>query len=141
MASVALLVGGALVNALAFSGSNYLFSKLDQGDTAEEKKRHDKAMEQLQSAQAEWSQKRTERLDWINKKLREQHQAVQDFHNADVAWREYTRITGETLDPLVPEPQLSDFYTPSSAQKDREIVFIVLGMAVTGLVTYKIAKM
>ena len=141
MASVALLVGGALVNALAFSGSNYLFSKLDQGDTAEEKKRHDKAMEQLQSAQAEWSQKRTERLDWINKKLREQHQAVQDFHNADVAWREYTRITGETLDPLVPEPQLSDFYTPSSAHKDREIVFIVLGMAVTGLVTYKIAKM
>ena len=141
MASVALLVGGALVNALAFSGSNYLFSKLDQGDTAEEQKRHDKAMEQLQSAQAEWSQKRTERLDWINKKLREQYQAVQDFHNADVAWREYTRITGETLDPLVPEPQLSDFYTPSSAQKDREIVFIVLGMAVTGLVTYKIAKM
>ena len=88
MASVALLVGGALVNALAFSGSNYLFSKLDQsdrGDTAEEQKRHDEAMEQLQSAQAEWSQKRNERLDWINKKLREQHQAVQDFHDADAA--------------------------------------------------------
>ena len=53
MASVALLVGGALVNALAFSGSNYLFSKLDKGDTAEEQKRHDRAVEQLQSAQAE----------------------------------------------------------------------------------------
>ena len=140
MASVALLVGGALVNALAFSGSNYLFSKLDQGDTAEEQKRHDKAMEQLQTAQAEWSQKRTERLDWINKKLREQYQAVQDFHDADAAWREYTRLTGETLDPLGPEPQLSDFYTPSSAQKDREIVFIILRMAATGLVIYKIAK-
>ena len=140
MASVTLMVGGAFVNALAFSGSNYLFSKLDRGDTAEEQKRHDKAMEQLQTAQAEWSQKRTERLDWINKKLKEQHQAVQDFHDADAAWREYTRLTGETLDPLGPEPQLSDFYTPSSAQKDREIVFIILGMAVTGLVTYKIAK-
>ena len=40
MASVAIMVGGALVNALAFSGSNYLFSKLGQGDT-EEQKRHD----------------------------------------------------------------------------------------------------
>ena len=144
MASVALLVGGALVNALAFSGSNYLFSKLGQSssssDRAEEQKRRDKAVEQLQAAHDDWSRERTEHLDWINKKLREQHQAVQDFHNADVAWREYTRLTGETLDPLVPEPQLSDFYTPSSAQKDREIVFIVLGMAATGLVTYYITK-
>ena len=109
MASVALLVGGALVNALAFSGSNYLLSKLDKGDTAEEQKRHDKAVEQLQSAQAEWSQKRTERLDWINKKLREQHQAVQDFHDADAAWREYTRFTGETLDPQFPCPSFPTF--------------------------------
>ena len=140
MASIALMVGGAFVNALAFSGSNYLFSKLDKGDTAEEQKRHDKAREQLQTAQAEWSQKRTERLEWINKKLREQYQEVQDFHDADAAWREYTRLTGETLAPLVPEPQLSDFYTPSSAQKDREIYFVVLGMAATGLVTYYIAK-
>ena len=143
IASIAMMAGGAIVNALAFSGSNYLFSKLDKGDrgdTLEEQKRHDKAMEQLQTAQAEWSQKRTERLEWINKKLREQHQAVQDFHDAEAAWREYILITGENLDPLEPEPQLSDFYTPSSAQKDREISFVIGGMVVTGLVTYYIAR-
>ena len=140
MASIAMMAGGAIVNALAFSGSNYLFSKLDKEDTAEEQKRHDKAMEQLQTGQAEWSQMRTERLDWINKKLREQHQAVQDFHDAEAAWREYFLITGENLDPLEPEPQLSDFYTPSSAQKDREVSFVIGGMVVTGLVTYYIAR-
>ena len=143
MASIAMMAGGAIVNALAFSGSSYLFSKLDKGDRGdkfEEQKRHDKAMEQLQTAQAEWSQKRTERFDWINKKLREQHQAVQDFHDAEAAWREYILITGENLDPLEPEPQLSDFYTPSSTQKDREISFVIGGMVVTGLVTYYIAK-
>ena len=134
-------VGGALVNALAFSGSNYLFSKLDQGETAEEQKRHDLAMEQLQTAQAAWSQKRTERIDFINKELRDENHSATTYHNVSTAMHEYTRLTGETLDPLGPEPQLSDFYTPSSAQKDREIVFIVLGMAVVGLVTYKIAKM
>ena len=141
-AAIGMMVGGAIVNALAFSGSNYLFSKLDHqkdgSDTAEEQKRHD--MEQLQTAQADWSEKRTERFDWINKKLREQNQAVQDFRDANAAWREYTRLTGETLDPLEPEPQLSDFYTPSSAQKDREISFVIGGMVVTCLVTYYIAK-
>ena len=141
--AVLMMVGSALVNTLAFSGSNYYFSKLDKedrGDTVEEQKRHDKAMEQLQTAQAEWSQRRTERLDWINKKLRKQYQAVQDFHDADAAWREYTRLTGENLAPLEPEPQLSDFYTPSSAQKDREISFVIGGMVVTGLVAYYIAR-
>ena len=31
----------------------------------EERKRNDKAVEQLQAAQAKWSRKRSERLDWI----------------------------------------------------------------------------
>ena len=140
MASIALMAGGAIINALAFSGSNYLFSKLDQGDTAEEQKRHDKAMEQLQTAQVVWSQKRTERLDWISDELSRQNHAVQTFYDVEAAMREYARLTGETLDPLEPEPQLSDFYTPSSAQKDREISFVIGGMVVTGLVTYYIAK-
>ena len=97
-------------------------------------------MEQLHTAQAEWSQKRTERLDWITDELSRQNHAVQTFHNVEAAMREYARLTGETLDPLGPEPQLSDFYTPSSAQKDREISFVVGGMVVTGLGTYYIAK-
>ena len=94
----------------------------------------------MQIAQEQWSNRRTERLDWINKKLREQYQAVQDFQSAEAAWREYTRVTGEILDPLEPEPQLSDFYTPSSAQKDREISFVIGGMVITGLVTYYITR-
>ena len=51
MASVAILVGGALVNALTFSGSNYLFSMLRNSGVDEERKRHDMAVEQLQAAQ------------------------------------------------------------------------------------------
>ena len=57
MASIAMLVGGALVNALAFSGSNFLFSMMRDPGAVEERKRHDKAVEQLQAAQSEWSRK------------------------------------------------------------------------------------
>ena len=67
-----MVVGGAMVNALAFSGSNYLFSILRSSDLNEERKRHDQAVEQLQAAQAKWSRKRTESLDWISEDLRRQ---------------------------------------------------------------------
>ena len=54
MATIA-VIGGAIVKALAFSGSNDLFSKIDNSDVDEERERHDKAMEQTQAFQAEYS--------------------------------------------------------------------------------------
>ena len=139
MATIAMLLGGATVNALAFSGSNYLISMLQSSGIDEERRRHDKAVEQLQAAQEEWSIQRTERLDWINEELRHQGHAVQTFCNVDMAIREYARVTGHKLDSLGSEPQLPDFYTPRGGQENREIAFVVAGMAATGLVAYKLA--
>ena len=135
-----MLVGGAMVNALAFLGSNWLFSMLRSSGLDEERKRHDEAVEQLQAAQAEWSRKRTERLDWISEDLHRQGHAVQTFRDADDAMREYSRVTETKLGPLGPEPKFSDFYVPSSGQRNREIAFVVLGMAATGIIAYKLAK-
>ena len=70
MTSLLFTVGGAAVNALAFSGTNFLFSRLtDHGE--EERKRHDLALEKLQRARDEWNKDRMKRLDFINKRLRE----------------------------------------------------------------------
>ena len=55
MASVAMLIGGALANALAFTGSSYLFHRLSKDSIDAERKRHDAAIEALQAAQIEWS--------------------------------------------------------------------------------------
>ena len=140
MASVVMLLGGTLINALASSGSNYLFSMLRSSGVDEECKHHDKAVELLQAAQANWSRRWTEHLDWINEELRCQNHAVQTFRDANAAIRLYAQVTGKTLNPLGPEPQLSDFYMPSVDHKDREITFLILGMTVTGLVAYKLAK-
>ena len=44
--AVAMMIGGAVVNALVFTGGNYLFSKLDRSNDAEkEKEGHDSAVE------------------------------------------------------------------------------------------------
>ena len=113
---------------------------LRSSDLNKDSKRHDQAVEQLQAAQAKWSRKRTERLDWISEDLRRQRHAVQTFRDVDDAMREHSRVTGKKLDFLGTEPKVSDFYVPSSGQRDREIAFVILGMAATGLVAYKLAK-
>ena len=61
-----MLIGGALVNALAFTCSFYMFSRLSKDSIDAERKRHDLAIEQLQRAQVEWAQKRQDRIDFIN---------------------------------------------------------------------------
>ena len=58
MSSIGFLTGGALVNALAFTSSNFLFSSPSKESTDKEQKRHDKAIEDLQRAQIEWAKKR-----------------------------------------------------------------------------------
>ena len=57
MASIAVLIGGVLVNALAFTGSSYLFHRLSADNIDAERKRHNAAIEALQKAQVEWGHK------------------------------------------------------------------------------------
>ena len=60
MASLGFLIGGALINALPFSGSNFLFGSLSKESIDKERKRHDKAIEDLQRPQIEWAKRRQE---------------------------------------------------------------------------------
>ena len=57
MVSVLFTIGGAVVNALAFSGTNFAFSRLTD-HPAEKRKRHDSALEKLQRARHEWNRDR-----------------------------------------------------------------------------------
>ena len=75
MASVAMLIGGALANALAFKGSSYLFHRLSADNIDAERKRHDATIEALQKAQIEWAHNRQQRIDFINNQLRLEHAA------------------------------------------------------------------
>ena len=63
MVSLAIMIGGAAINALALCGSNYLFSKLSDY-FQEERKRPDLAMEDFQKEKDEWNNERLK--DWIS---------------------------------------------------------------------------
>ena len=58
MASIVMLIGGALANAQAFTGSSYLFHRLSADNIDAKRKRHNSAIEALQKAQIEWTHKR-----------------------------------------------------------------------------------
>ena len=136
MASLLFTVSGAAVNALAFSGTNFIFSRLtDHG--AEERKRYDLALEKLQTARDEWNRDRMKRLDFIDRRLREKNEARAYISNVDEAMLEYYRVFAKQIKPLPPEPELSDFYHPSENQKNGKLLFIAVG---TGIATYALYK-
>jgi hypothetical protein len=136
MATIAMMVGGAIVNALAFSGSNFLFSSMKSKQVDEERLRHDKAVEQLNAAHEAWSRKRTERLDWLNQQI------SSTFRDVDSAMAEYAQVFGAdkaaAASADLREPVLSDFYTPSDDHKTRELVFITLGSLAVGAIAWRL---
>ena len=88
MVSLLFTVGGAVVNELAFSGTNFVFGRLTQHG-AEERKRHDLALEKLHRAKDEWNRDRMKRLDFINRRLRGKNEAKAYINNVDEAMLEY----------------------------------------------------
>ena len=121
------MVGGAVLNAATFIGSNYL-AKLLGGDSRQaaldEKKRHDKAFEAYQAAYDKYSRERTQLLDWIETNAEIRAQAKQNFTNTYYAFKLYNQAhPGKPIAPLK-EPKFSDFYQPSPQQKKGELVFL-----------------
>ena len=133
MASIAILIGGALANAPAFTGSSYLFHRLSADNIDAERKRHDLAIEKLQK---EWAHKHQERINFINKQLSLERKAETKFTELNNAMREYHEVFGHELPPLPREPVLSNFYTPTDEQHYRELGFIALSMIGIGGVLY-----
>ena len=95
MASIAMMIGGAVLNAAAFTGGNYLAKYLSgDGGTLAEKTRHDKALKAYEAAQARYSQERTKLLDWIETN-RENKEMAKQLHQH--------RLRLQTLQPGAPQ--------------------------------------
>ena len=138
MATVAVIIGGAIVNALAFTLGNALYDKFGRGDGSEERYRHDKAVEDLQKANQEWSQKRLDTLDFINSKIREKNEARGAFDDVDRALDFYNKTHPDGLIAIPRKPVLSDFYRPSNEHNYNEIFVVAIIGSISGYVSYKL---
>ena len=64
MATVAVMLGGAILNATTFIDGSYLANYSSGDDSSVEKKRHDKALEKYQKDYAKYQENREKLLDW-----------------------------------------------------------------------------
>jgi len=134
MASVAMAIAGAVLNAASFTGGNYLAKYLagDNGKAAlDEKTRHDKALEAYHAAMAKYERERTQILDWIktNEEIKEHTQT--NFTNTDYAFKLYNQAHPDQRLTLPKEPKFSDMYQPS------ELIFVGSGALVLGYAAFR----
>ena len=131
MESVLFTNAVAVVNVFAFSSTNFILSRFtDHG--AEERKRHDLALEKLQ--RQEMNGIEIERNPLI---LSEKNGAKAYNNNVDEEMAEYYRIFAKNIKPLPPESELPDFYHPSKNQNNGELLLVAVG---TGIATYPLCK-
>ena len=123
MASIALMIGGAIINATTFVGGSYLAQYLSgSSDSDEEKRRHDLAVEKYQKEYEEYEENRAKLNDCIMTNDRIKDEAKENFKNTDYALKLYNKIHQDDL--KLREPQFSDFYQPSPQQKQGEIIYV-----------------
>ena len=133
MASIALMIGGAIINATTFVGGSYLAKYLSgSSDSDEEKKRHDLAVEKYQKEYEEYEENRAKLNDWIMTNDRIKDEAKENFKNTDYALKLYNKIHQDDLS--LREPQFSDFYQPSAQQKQGEIIYVGASALAIGFV-------
>ena len=125
MATIAMMIGGAILNATTFVGGSYLARYLSGDNTDAERTRHDKAIETYQKDYAEFQKRRQKLIDWYSQQHEAEHQASQNLLNTDEALKLYSQTHP---DYQLDEPKLSDYYRPSSNQKMGEMAFVGGGM-------------
>ena len=131
MASIAIMIGGAILNATTFVGGSYLTKYMSGSNVDAEKKRHDLALEKYERDYQVWQKSRQRVLDWYSQRRDKEELAARDMGNTDEALKLYNRVHEAVDQPQISlgkEPQLGDYYKPSSSQKTGEIVYIAGGM-------------
>ena len=138
MASIAVMVGGAILNAAAFTGGNYLL-KYFAGDQASltEKTRHDKAIEAYDAAMDKYNRERMQLLDWVETNREIKAQANQNFTNTDYAFKLYNQAHPDYKLSMPTAPKFSDMYQPSELQKQGELLFVGGGALALGYAAFR----
>ena len=122
MASIAIMIGGAIINATAFVGGSYL-AKFLSGDSESASLEDNLAVEKYQKELEKYEENRAKLNDWIQTNDRIKDEAKQNFANTDFALKLYNKVHQQKIDHLR-EPHFSDFYQPSESQKQGELIFV-----------------
>ena len=131
MASIAIMIGGAVLNATTFVGGSYLAKYMSGSNIDAERKRHDLALEKYEKDYQIWRKSRQRVMDWYSQRRDKEDIAARDMSNTDEALKLYNRVHEAVDQPQITlgkEPDFGNYYKPSSSQKTGEIVYVSAGM-------------
>ena len=131
MASIAIMIGGAILNATTFVGGSYLAKYMSGNNVDAERKRHDLALEKYERDYQVWQKSRQRVMDWYSQRRDRENIAAHDLANTDEALKLYNRVHEAVDQPQITigkEPDMNDYYKPSDSQKTGEIVYVSAGM-------------
>jgi hypothetical protein len=119
-AAVAFAVAGAVASEAA-----YLINKATDHAPEEAAKRN-KAMMDLQEAQADYAKRKQAQAEWLNEEMRKESHAEVEYKQGEDAMDAYFEATHgvSRQEALGPEPVLADFYTPSDTTKNIELAVL-----------------
>ena len=136
MASIAIMIGGAILNAAAFTGAYALYQAIKGADADEEKERHDRALEAQGAANEKFNEEHTKLLDWIATQKQLDLKAAQGFAATNRAFEMYNKAHSQEPLTMLRKAKLSDFYTPSEGQRNAELAFVSLGALGLGFAAF-----
>ena len=131
MVSIAIMIGGAVLNATTFVGGSYLAKYLSANNSDAERKRHDLALEKYERDYQVWQKSRQRVMDWYSQRRDKEDIAARDMSNTDEALKLYNRVHEAVDQPQITlgkEPDFGNYYKPSNSQKTGEIVYVSAGM-------------
>ena len=94
MASIAIMLGGAVLNATTFIGGSYLAKYLSGGSTDQVRVCHDKALEKYQNDYSKYEENGQLLLDWVDAHRHNDAIASQNLSNTDESL-----LTGDDTNP------------------------------------------
>lgn len=138
MATIAVMIAGAVLNATAFVGGSYLAKSLSSNGSHsdEEKIRHDKALEKYQHDMGEFEKKRQQYQDWLQSQYEKKKLADSNLNDTDYAFKLYSKAHPD-LSFDNKQPQFSNYYKPSNKQKQYEMIYVGGGMMTVGYLASK----
>jgi len=135
MASIVLMVGGAILNATAFTGGSYLAKYLSGEDT--ERVRHDKALEKYQRDMGEWEKQQKVYQNWLDKQYVNKKQADENLDSTDQAFILYNKAHPSAVLKFQNKPNFNNYYSPSEKQKQYELIYVSGGTLAAGYLVSK----
>ena len=101
-----------------------IFLAMTQKAALEEKNKTRQSSRSLPSRLCQIPERSNELLDWIETKHANKELAKQNFTNTDHTFKFYNQMHQDEPLTVLSEPTFSDFYQPSSLQKQGELIFV-----------------